>query len=200
MVLRNINIIKKFLIKLKNSASRETLCQLKDYGIYECSSKDRPTIVGLYTLEEYHKSIEDYEGRELVQELKKFIEILTLPNCYTLFLTTSKTLDSRQFLNKLDRKLQMKLVELQLDRANARLQSEIMELMQTKRKVIQGIIPLSLNALIAIVCPTNIQEAVFYVRTLRDLRHVAKSLVNISLKPVNDLALANAILNFRYED
>lgn len=85
----------------------------------------------------------------------------------------------------------MKLIELETDKTNVKLQNYVRRLIETRKKILIGIRPIRITNLVALVCNNNVN--------LKDLDKVminAKNVLNIDLDPLIERKYAEVITNF----
>jgi hypothetical protein len=98
-----------------------------------------------------------------------------------------------KYLTTVDSKLQMKIVEIEQDKANTRIRASIEKLLEVRRRVLSGIIPIEISNTIAIVC----KDLGVYRESMTKIPKLAKQILNISLKSVRSLDTVTQIINFR---
>ena len=196
-------ILNNTLIKLKHlltrgfinaSLNRDKLCKLIAPGTFDCQG----SILLLLTPSAYSYRLEEFDGIELAHRLKKFIEVSCHPHCELIILSLGRKLDTFNFLKRLDRNLQMKLIEFYSDRANTNIRNAIKKMIEIKERILRGAKPISLESIIALLCANKNSDAVReYSTLLSSVMYMAKTLLGIELKPLNSSELANMIVNFR---
>ncbi|MEM0214169.1 MAG: hypothetical protein QW348_07990, partial [Ignisphaera sp.] len=97
------------------------------------------------------------------------------------------------YLSKINSKLQMKLVELESDKANTRLRSLVERLMEIRKRVLSGMIPIETSVLAAVIC----RDTKAYEDMLVNMPQVSKQILGISLKSVRDFEKISQLINFR---
>jgi len=176
------------------SSNRNKLCKLITPGIFDCQE----SILLLLTPSTYSYRLEEFDGIELAHRLKKFIDVTCHPHCKLIILTLGSKLDTFSFLKRLDRDLQMKLIEFYSDRANTNVRNAIKRMIEVKERILRGAKPILLETVIALLCAHNNPNVVReYSTLLSSIMYMAKTLLGIELKPLNSSELANTIANFR---
>jgi len=176
------------------SSNRNKLCKPIAPGIFDCQE----SILLLLTPSAYSYRLEEFDGVELAHRLKKFIDIACHPHCKLITLTLGSRLDTLSFLKRLDRDLQMKLIEFYSDRANTNLRNAIKRMFEVKERILRGAKPVLLESVIALLCANNSSNMVREFSTLlSSIMYMAKTLLGMELKPLNSSELANTIANFR---
>lgn len=176
------------------SSNREKLCKLITPGVFDCQEN----VLLLLTPSTYSYRFEEFDGIELAHRLKKFIEVSCHPHCELIMLVLGRRLDTHSFLKKLDRDLQMKLIEFYSDRANTNIRNAIKKMIEIKERILRGAKPILLESVIALLCANTSSNAIKeYSTLLSSVMYMAKTLLGIELKPLNSSELANTIANFR---
>ncbi len=176
------------------SFHHDSQCRYIAPGIFECSN----IVVILLAPLSYNYRLEEFDGIELAHRLRKFIEIACYPGCTMTIITMGKRLETSDFLKKLDRDLQIKLVEFYSDRINTQIRNSIKRLMEIKQRILRGAKPISLTSVLAISCRHNgSPDSDTYTSMVHNIEHMAKTILGIELKPLNSLHLAEALINFR---
>ncbi len=190
------NAIARISLRFKRgySSRHNSQCRYMAPGIFECGN----IVVILLAPSSYSYRLEEFDGIELAHRLRKFIEIACYPGCIMTTITMGKRLEVSDFLKKLDRDLQMRLVEFYSDRANTQIRNSIKRLMEIKQRILHGAKPISLTSVLAISCRRDGSLDVnTYASIARNIEHMAKAILGIELKPLNSPHLADALANFR---
>lgn len=169
-----------------------TSCTYVKPGIYSCC--DNRYVIALYKVKSWSFSVYDLSHLEYLYYFKRFLELFQVEGCRTIFFTDIEPVDVDKYMAKLNRKLQTKLVELELDKSNVKLQTYIERLQEIRKKVLMGIKPVKLLNIIALACNGNAE-----FRVLESLANSAKSVFNMDLEPIVDRRYAEVIVNFRLQ-
>jgi len=165
-----------------------SLCRYVKPGIHLCNDE----IIALYKVKNWSLSIHDLAYLDYLHNLRKFLEILYVENCRQILMTDIELVDTDKYLKKLDQSLQLRLVELSVDKTNIKLRTHIEKILENRKKVLMGIKPVKTVSIVALLCPNTVN--------IKDIERVplnAKNILNISLEPIVEDMLARAILNFR---
>jgi hypothetical protein len=180
---------KKFVLRKKGNA----LCEEIYRGIYRCGNGYDSKLVALYTIEDADIRIDELEYLDLLSHLKRYINTVTPPGCRLITLSKIELVNIDKYLTTVDSKLQMKIVEIEQDKANTRIRASIEKLLEVRRRVLSGIIPIEISNTIAIVC----KDLGVYRESMTKIPKLAKQILNISLKSVRSLDTVTQIINFR---
>ncbi len=134
-------------------------------------------------------SIED-----LVNRVRHLIEVLTQSSCRAFFVTSVRRLGVSDTLKHLDRKLQMKLVELDSDRLNVKLRKEVEDLRNTRKELLRGALPLEIASSIIVRC-SDARDLENAVRTLRAMQDFLG--IECEVRRLNDAELVEYLEKFR---
>lgn len=173
-----------------NDVNVISLCNYVKPGILSCYNNE--VIVALYNVKNWSTDMHDLTQLDYVHNLRRFLEILHIENCRQILLTDIESINTEKYLKKLDQNLQMKLVELSIDKTNVKLRNYVEKLLETRKKVLMGIKPIKTISVMALVCPGNIN--------LKDVENIplnAKNILNLNLEPILESRLAEVLLNFR---
>ena len=163
---------------------RETLCQTLTRNAIMCVHGSRKYLVLKCVIEEVAQSIETLDPRTLLSNIKRFIELLTSENCMVIMSSLFQRRED-EFLKRIELELQHKLIELESDRANTRLQREIILLKTLRDKVLKGYTPLFSRSYIVLLCDvTSLDDDVIrdYVASLSERIELASSIISIKLR------------------
>ncbi len=162
-------------------------------GIYRCGDNYKSKLVAFYTITDVGIRLEELELIDIVTHLKKLVNALVPPGCSIVTLSKIEPVNVDKFLSAVNTKLQMKLVELEQDKANTRLRSSLEKLMETRKKVLSGITPVTIENIVAVMC----DDLELYREQLKKIPKIAEHVLNIKLKAVKNPQLASYITNFR---
>jgi hypothetical protein len=177
------------LLKTSNAIA----CIEVERGIYRCSDSYKSKLVAFYTITDVSIRLEELELIDIVTHLKRLVNALAPPGCSIVTLSKIEPVNVDKFLSTINTKLQMKLIELEQDKANTRLRSSLEKLMETRKKVLSGITPVTIENIVAVIC----DDLELYREQLKKIPKIAEQVLNIKLKAVKNLQLANYITNFR---
>lgn len=185
-----IKSINKVLAKAvhHHNVGTTSLCSYIKPGILEC---DNNVVVALFRVKDWVINIHDLTQLDYVHNMRKFLEILYVENCREILLTDIELVDVDKYFKKIDRDLQMKFVELSVDKANVKLRNYIEKVLEVRKKVLMGIKPIKALNIVALVCSSNVN--------LKDVEKIplnAKNMLNMYLEPVLEDRLAEILLNF----
>uniref|UniRef100_A0A7C5XNI5 Uncharacterized protein n=1 Tax=Ignisphaera aggregans TaxID=334771 RepID=A0A7C5XNI5_9CREN len=168
-------------------------CNAIKPGVFRCKTDALSNIVALYTISGNIISIKDLSLIDATYHVKRILDLFSIPGCETITYFSLKPVDIDNYISKINHKLQMKLVELELDKSNTKLRSYVERLIDTRRRVLKGIKPIDISSIIAFIC----NDSQSYIEILSSIEHSAKNSMNIELKPVTDPMKAVYIANFR---
>ena len=171
---------------------KEDLCEEIDGGLYRCFDGYNQWIVTLYTLEESFIRVEELEYIDFLNHLKKYITTLIPPGCSLLTVSSIRPINVDKYLSSIGHKLQMKLIELESDKSNTRLRDTIERLIEIRKRILSGIIPVETSNLIAVIC----RDAEINKTLLKRIPHVAKQVLGVTLRSVSDMRKAIEVINF----
>ncbi len=187
-----VTFIYKFINRFYTKASNVS-CNIIKPGIYKCSNGEKEQILALFTfVNSMH--IEDLSNEDVVYILKKFLSSLYIQDCRVSIYTSLEPVDIEKYLSDLNRKLQMKLIELELDKANTKLRSDVERILETKRKILKNIPPISIENIVVLTCKTEREHII--LDAIEKIPLTLKSTFGINTKPVTDISLASSIVNF----
>ncbi|MEM3980536.1 MAG: hypothetical protein QXF79_04685 [Ignisphaera sp.] len=149
-------------------------------------------IVALYRVKDWPIDVHTLTQLDYVYGLRRFLELFRIEGCKLVFLTDVEYIDIDDYMSKLNHKLQIKLVELELDKSNIRLRDYVEKLLDIRKKVLMGIKPIKTSCIIALVCRHNVN--------LKDIEKIpldAKNMLNLHLEFVLEYGIAEAVVNFR---
>lgn len=175
--------------KILSINSSAPVCDYVKPGIFACSEGEY--IIALYKVKNWSIDVHTLTQLDYVYGLRRFLELFHIEGCESVFLTDVEFVDADDYASKLNRKLQMKLVELELDKSNLRLRDYVEKLLETRRKVLMGIKPVKTSSLVALVCHRNVN-----LKDIEGIPFDAKSLLNLHLESVLEHRVAEAIVNF----
>lgn len=170
------------------------VCEEIRKSVYRCHNNSNAKLVALYTIEDSFVRIEEMEYVDFLTHLKRYINTLAPPGCILMTVSSTGVLSPDSYLSKINSKLQMKLVELESDRTNTRLRSLVERLIEIRKRVLSGVMPVETSILTAIIC----DDARTYEDMLINIPQIAKHVLGISLKRVRDAGKALQIINFRW--
>lgn len=176
----------------RGTAKTSTSCEPIRPGIFRCRAGSESELVALYEVADVRQDMSELTHVDAVYYLKRFVQFFSMPECRLVTYATLVALDSNKYLEELNRRLQMKLIELEMDKANTRLKTAIERMMEIRRRVLEGVSPLEVNALFSVLCKDSPQNE----EKLLSLRQAAKGILGLELKPVGDAFIASALLNF----
>lgn len=183
--------MKKSLAFALGCRDRESICRISESGVFVCGKY----YVALYKIKEWSINIHELTYLDYVYSVKKFLDVFNIENCKTVFYTDVEPVNVDEYLSKLNHAIQMKLVELEIDKANTKLRSYIEKLMDTRKRVLMGIKPVKSSNIIAVVC-NNIS-----LSDIEKIMYKAKSFLDIDLEPILEPHYADFLINFRlYRD
>ncbi len=168
-------------------------CNAIKPGIFRCKTDTLSNIVALYTISSNTISIKDLSLIDATYHVKRILDLFSIPGCETITYFSLKPVDIGNYISKINHKLQMKLVELELDKSNIKLRSYVERLIDIRRRVLRGVKPVDVSSIVAFICNDNQS----YIEILSSIEHSAKNSMNIELKPVTDPMKAIYITNFR---
>ncbi|MCC6045217.1 MAG: hypothetical protein LM572_00335 [Ignisphaera sp.] len=190
--------VKAISISLGNSLRRliswknRSLCEELSRGIYKCSDDHSSKLIALYTIEEANIRLEELEYLDFLSHLKRYLNTIIPPGCHLMTLSKIEPINTDKFLSNIDGKLQMRLVELEQDKANTRLRASIEKLLEVRKRILSGMIPFEISSIIAIVC----RDLNIYRESLVKIPGLAKQMLNISLSHVKNPGIATQLSNF----
>jgi len=188
-----ITLIYKFITRFYPRDSNVN-CNIIKLGVYKCSSRGKEQILALFTFTN-SMHIEDLSNEDVVYILRKLLNSLYIQDCKVSIYTSLEPVDIERYLSELNRKLQMKLIELELDRANTKLRSDVERIIETKRKILRNIPPISIENIIAVVCKPD--KEYLLLNAIEKMPLTLKSSFGINIKPIVNISLASLIANFR---
>ncbi|MEL9939435.1 MAG: hypothetical protein QXH86_00205 [Ignisphaera sp.] len=177
----------------KRIYGKDFRCEEIRRGVYRCYSRSEARLVALYSLEDSFARIEEMEYIDFLTHLKRYISTLAPPGCSLVSISSVTPLNPDSYLSKINSKLQMKLVELESDKANTRLRSLVERLMEIRKRVLSGMIPIETSVLAAVIC----RDTKAYEDMLVNMPQVSKQILGISLKSVRDFEKISQLINFR---
>lgn len=173
-----------------SNCNSTTVCNYVKPGIFVCH--ENKYIVALYKVKNWPVDVHTLTQLDYVYGLRRFLELFRIEGCKLVFLADVEYVDTDDYMSKLNHKLQMKLVELELDKSNVRLRDYVEKLLEVRKKVLMGIKPIKTSNIIALVCRHDIN--------LKDIEGIpidAKNMLNLHLEFVLEHRIAEAIINFR---
>jgi len=185
-------LIYKFINRFYTRASNVS-CNIIKPGIYKCSNGEKEQILALFTFAN-SMHIEDLSNEDVVYILRKLLNSLYIQDCRVSIYTSLEPVDIEKYLSELNRKLQMKLIELELDKANTKLRSDVERIIETKRKILKNIPPISVENIVALTCKTD--KEYILLNAIEKIPSTLKSAFGINTKPVINMFLASSIANF----
>lgn len=181
--------IEKILSKTTQRTRYSSLCSYVKPGVFECRNGEY--VVALYRIKHWAADIHALSQLEYIYSLKRFLDVFQIENCRSIFLADVEPLDASSYITKLDNKLQMKLIELEMDKSNVKLQNYVKKLIETRKKILMGVKPIKITNIVALVCNNNVDP--------RDVDKVVinvKNVLNIDLDPLIERRYAEAVANF----
>jgi len=149
-----------------------------------CTRGSERYIVIKSVVEEVAQSIETLDPRTLLMNIKRFVELLTSEKCMVLMSSLFQRRED-EFLKRIELELQHRLIELESDRANTRLQREIILLKTLRDKILRGYTPLFSKSSIVLICDARDVRDEFlsdYVVSLSEKLELASSILSIKLR------------------
>ncbi|MEM1526857.1 MAG: hypothetical protein QXZ41_04450 [Ignisphaera sp.] len=197
MLLKYLIVYSKTFVKLLEEAfskilsinSSTPVCDYVKPGIFACN--EGKYIVALYKVKNWSTDVHTLTQLDYVYGLRRFLELFHIEGCESVFLTDVEYVDADDYMSKLNRKLQMKLVELELDKSNVRLRDYVEKLLEIRKKVLMGIRPIKTSSLVALVCRRNVN-----LKDIEGIPFDAKNLLNLHLESVLEHRVAEAVINF----
>ncbi len=195
-MLRNITMglhqLKYIMYKYIVGDTPTSRCSAIKPGIFKCKSNNVNSIVALYTISGSNIPINDLEYIDIVYHMKRFLNLFSIPGCRTVAYFSLQSVNMDNYISQINHKLQMKLVELELDKSNTKLRNYIEKLIDIRRRILKGVTPIDVSNIIAFICSDDISN----VERLSNIEYSAKNSMNIVLKPVMDPLKAQHIVNF----
>lgn len=189
-----LNTVKDFLKRgfslAKGCHNTTIVCGNIRPGQFRCGEY----IVALYRIKDWSINVHELTYLDYIYNLKRFLDVFNTDFCRTIFYTDIEPVGIDEYLSKLNHTIQMKLVELELDRANTRLRSYIEKLLDIRKRVLMGIKPVKSLNIIAIVCSNKAHSD-----TIDKIVYKAKNILDIDLEPVIESRYAEFLLNFRLQ-
>lgn len=182
------NFIKRTITNILGGNSRED-CRYLRPGIYSCNNKN---ILALYRVRDWSINLYELSHLDYIYNLRRFLDVFHIEQCRISFLTDIEPINIDEYLSKLNRRIQIKLTELELDKTNVRLRNYLEKLIEVRKKVLMGINPIRAMIIIALTCENNVD-----LRDLNKYIHNVETALNIDLDPVLDRRYAEALANFR---
>ncbi len=185
-----------FIYKLFNKfriGTSNVNCDIMRPGIYRCSNGGEERIIALFTFAN-NMHIEDLSNEDTVHILKRFLNSLYIHDCKISVYTSLEPVDIEKYLSDLNRKLQMKLVELELDKANTRLKSDVERIFEIKRKILGNIPPVAIENIVVLACKPDKEHII--LKAIEKIPTSLKPVFGIVMKPVTNNFLASSIANF----
>ncbi|MEM0026798.1 MAG: hypothetical protein QXT53_02510 [Ignisphaera sp.] len=177
----------------KRIHGRDFKCEEIRRGVYRCYSRSETKLVALYNVEDSLVRIEEMEYIDFLTHLKRYISTLAPPGCSLVTISSVVPLNPDSYLSKINSKLQMKLVELESDKTNTRLRNLIERLIEIRKRVLSGVMPIETSILAAVIC----RDTKAHEDMLMNIPRISKQILGISLKGVRDLERISQIINFR---
>lgn len=190
-IITNLHQLKYTMARYIVGASTGKCSAIKP-GIFRCESNGVNSIVALYTISSGNIPINDLEYIDIVYHMKRFLNLFSIPGCKTVTYFSLQPINIDSYISQINHKLQMKLVELELDKSNTKLRSYVEKLIDIRRRILRGVTPIDLSNIIAFICSDDMSN----VERLSNIEYSAKNSMNIILKPVMDPLKALHILNF----
>ncbi|MEM1541564.1 MAG: hypothetical protein QW101_01840 [Ignisphaera sp.] len=182
------DMLKKGLNLITGCRSGRTSCRGIKPGVFKCNEY----LVALYRIKDWSINIHELTYLDYVYNLKKFLDVFNTEFCQTIFYTDIQPVDVNKYLSKLNHMMQMKLVELELDKANTRLRSYIEKLLDIRKRVLMGIKPVKSSNIIAMICSNRVDSD-----NINNVAYKAKNVLDIDLEPLLETHYAEIFLNFR---
>lgn len=167
-------------------------CNIVKPGVFKCRIGGAYSLVALYTISSGGTSVSDLDYTDAVYHMKRFLNIFSMPGCRTIMHFSLQPIDVDSYISEINRKLQMKLVELDLDKSNTKLRSYVEKLISVRRRVLMGMTPVSVSNIIAFICSDNSSN----IEKLTSFEHSARSSLNITIAPIVDPMKVYRIINF----
>jgi len=182
------DMLKKGLNLIAGCRSDRTSCRNIKPGIFRCNEY----FVALYRIKDWSINIHELTYLDYVYHLKRLLDVFNMELCQTIFYTDIQPVDVNKYLSKLNHMIQMKLVELELDKANTRLRSYIEKLLDIRKRVLMGIKPVKSLNIIAMLCSNRVDSD-----DISKVVYKAKNILDIDLEPVLETHYAELFFNFR---
>lgn len=176
---------------VRNPAA-DNKCSAIKPGIFRCRVGSVDNIVALYTISGGSIPVNDLEYTDAVYHMKRFLNLFSVPGCRTITYFSLQPVNIDSYISEINRKLQMKLVELDLDKSNTKLRGYVEKLIGIRRRILKGMIPIDVSNIIAFIC----SDDSFNVERLTNIEYSAKNSMNVVLTPVTDPMKARQIINF----
>uniref|UniRef100_A0A7C2Z8W7 Uncharacterized protein n=1 Tax=Ignisphaera aggregans TaxID=334771 RepID=A0A7C2Z8W7_9CREN len=177
---------------LRGGRQSNSGCNYLKPGIFLCF--DGQYLMALYRVNRIGMNILSLSQLDYVYFLKRIIDVFHIEGCRCTFLTDIEPVNTEDYVNNLNRKLQMKLVELEADKSNVKLRSLVENLLEVRKKILMGITPARIANIVALVCAKSVGT-----EKLMEVGTRARNLLSMDLEPVTNLGLAEAIANFCYQ-
>lgn len=183
-------VVRKKLAEALRYGSFNERCKHVKPGVFSCCNNE--FILALYKVKDWPLGIHELSHVDYVYCLRRFLDVFQIESCRTIFYSDIEPLDINEYLAKLNRKIQMKLIELELDKTNVRLRNYVERLIENRKKVLMGIRPIKITNFVALACSNTVD-----LRDLDKLVSNAKTVLNVDLDPIVEQEYAEILANFR---
>lgn len=168
-------------------------CNIIKPGVYKCNNSEEEQIIALFTFTN-SMHIEDLSNEDVIYILKKLLNSLYIQDCKVSIYTSLEPMDIEKYLSDLNRKLQMKLIELELDKANTKLRNDVERILETKRRILKNIPPMTIENIAIMTCKSDKEHII--LNAVEKIPSSLRSVFGIMVKPVINIFLASSIANF----
>lgn len=168
-------------------------CEEIGKGVYRCYSNSETKLAALYSVEDSFIRIEEIEYIDFLTHLKRYINTLAPPGCLLVTISSVAPLNPDSYLTKINSKLQMKLIELESDKTNTRLRSLIERLIEIRKRVLSGMMPIETSVIATVIC----RDTKAHEDMLINMPQISKQILGISLKSIRNPEKIAQIINFR---
>lgn len=168
-------------------------CSVVKPGIFRCEVDGLSKIVALYTVSGNNTPISDLNCTDILYHVKRLLSLFSVPGCKTITYFSLQPVNIDEYISQINRRLQMKLVELELDKSNTKLRSHVERLVDIRRRVLRGVTPVDMSNVIGFIC----SDSPSYIETLSAIEYTIRSSMNVALKPITDPLKVFHIINFR---
>lgn len=187
-------MVRKLIEYVRNLMGVEELFLYRDYIIGRIGRRYCAHVV--FEVKDISKYSEELSPSELMDVGKLYFRLLNLriPIGYRVLL---EPIDRSKILRDLNRSLQEKLVALEHDPANTKLQVEVRKLEKLREKIVSGFQPFRIRILFTMtICGENIDQVVGETKAkCESLRNILLS-SGIEVEELRGTAALNALLEF----
>lgn len=172
-----LSIAKSILLQGKTKAMYRELtigeCSYLD-DVFVCRDSGEYTVVGLLRLKRISRSLNELIPEEILQGIRGLTRFLANTPCEIHFYTKFRGSSIDRYIKDIDRKLQIKLVELAYDPTNVRVKNEIRRLEELKKRALQGSQPVETST--NLVCMCRVKDLDLGVNYMRSIQNMLKIL------------------------